>query len=106
MSKYKVLSSLLRLVTVDNEFSKAATGYSQTLENLPTEFRQEMRETIRRIRKRKTWVNPIGWETMKVRWIMLTVFIYLFALIKFLRAEIQFFIDTSYCSGHFDIDLY
>jgi hypothetical protein len=31
MSKYKVLSSLLRLVTVDNDGSKAATGYSQTI---------------------------------------------------------------------------
>jgi hypothetical protein len=31
MSKYKVLSSLLRLVTVDRYVFKATIGYSQTL---------------------------------------------------------------------------
>lgn len=36
MSKYKILSSLLRLVTVDNDGFKAATGYSQTISMIKT----------------------------------------------------------------------
>jgi hypothetical protein len=48
-----------------------------------------MRETIRRIRKRKTWVNPTGWELAKGKWLILTIGFYLFAFITLLRDEIQ-----------------
>jgi hypothetical protein len=48
-----------------------------------------MRETIRRIRKRKTWVNPTGWEMAKGKGMILTVSFYLFALLTLLRGEIK-----------------
>jgi ABC-type bacteriocin/lantibiotic exporter with double-glycine peptidase domain len=48
-----------------------------------------MRETIRRIRKRKTWVNPTGWELAKGKWMILTITLYLFALITLLQARVQ-----------------
>ncbi len=42
-----------------------------------------MRETIRRIRKRKTWVNPTAWrELWKGKWIILTAGFYLLSLIS------------------------
>jgi hypothetical protein len=48
-----------------------------------------MRETIRRIRKRKTWVNPTGWKMHKGRLIILTVGFYLLALIALLNGGIK-----------------
>jgi hypothetical protein len=48
-----------------------------------------MRETIRRIRKRKTWVNPTGWEMYKGRLIILTVGFYLLALIALFNGGIK-----------------
>jgi Flp pilus assembly protein TadB len=47
-----------------------------------------MRETIRRIRKRKTWVNPTGWEMNKGKLIILTGGSYLLALIALLNGGI------------------
>jgi uncharacterized membrane protein (DUF485 family) len=48
-----------------------------------------MKETIRRIRKRKTWVDPMGWEMAKGKGLILTVSFYLFALLTALRGEIK-----------------
>jgi hypothetical protein len=48
-----------------------------------------MRQTIRRIRKRKTWVNPTGWKIYKGRLIILTGGIYLLALIALLNGGIK-----------------
>jgi hypothetical protein len=48
-----------------------------------------MRETIRRIKKRKTWVNPTGWELVKGKWLILTISFYLFALITLFQARLQ-----------------
>lgn len=48
-----------------------------------------MRETIRRIRKRKTWVNPTGWEMSKGKLIILTGGFYLLALITILNGGIK-----------------
>jgi Flp pilus assembly protein TadB len=65
-------------------------AYIWALENMPPKkFGQEMRETIRRIRKRKTWVNPTGWKMTKGKWIILTVSFCLFALLTLFRAEIK-----------------
>jgi hypothetical protein len=48
-----------------------------------------MKETIRRTGKRKTWVDPIGWEMAKGKGLILTVSFYLFALLTVLRGEIK-----------------
>ncbi len=48
-----------------------------------------MRGIVKRIKKRKTWVNPTGWELSKGKWLILTIAFYLFALIEALRREIQ-----------------
>lgn len=44
-----------------------------------------MRETIRRIGKRKTWANPTGWEINKGKLIILIIGFYLFSLIALLN---------------------
>ena len=48
-----------------------------------------MKETIRRIRKRKTWVNPTSWGLNKEKWLGLTILLYLLSLIALLRGEIK-----------------
>lgn len=47
-----------------------------------------MKETIRRMRKRSTWVNPSGWEIGKGKLIIMTCGFYLFALISLLKGGI------------------
>jgi hypothetical protein len=64
--------------------------YLLVREHAAKEFKQEMRETIRRIRKRKTWVNPTGWEMNKGKGLIITLSFYLFALITLLRGEVKF----------------
>jgi len=48
-----------------------------------------MRETIRRIKKRKTWVNPTGWEMTKGKWLVLTISFYIFTGITGLQGRFQ-----------------
>jgi hypothetical protein len=48
-----------------------------------------MREAIRRIKKRKIWVNPTGWELIKGKWLIMTISFYLFALITLLQTRFQ-----------------